>query len=276
MKIKYPLFFILFAITLNSCNKLTQEEARQLTIELSKVETILVVTVSGSSDMEIHSEIIRQADEVGYSLHTGPIPVNINGAVEMQPGNWFLYKGGVYASDADQAELASAIQTLIDQNGGDRNKMSLLVVGKSLGAVLSWATLMNYEGIVFSGFRRVALVLIDPHGAARSDESNSAYRKGHPLYWPDSFPDNTGFFRLYHIFQQDDTPTGAAFLKPVSEDRWVAEERVCRSIDLSGREDIDHNEMVQQPESKAMIGEALRFVWYGEDWWQEENPCDYD
>ena len=47
MKIKYPLFFILFAITLNSCNKLTQEEARQLTIELSKVETILVVTVIG-------------------------------------------------------------------------------------------------------------------------------------------------------------------------------------------------------------------------------------
>ena len=236
----------------------------------------MVHTVSGSSDNKVHSAVQRQTIAAGYLIHSLPLPVNVDGEIKTEPANWYLHHGDAIADDKDQLDLAIKINHMILLNGLDTSNMSLLVVGKSLGAVLAWATFMNHKDMVFSNFCRVALVLIDPHGAADDDDCNYVYDAGDPLYWPASYPTDTRRFRVYHIFQQEDAPTGAAFQKQISNE-WAKEERVCRYEDLTERNGINHNEMFKQPETNALIKEAFEFAWYGDEWWCEEevNRCDY-
>ena len=111
--------------------------------------------------------------------------------------NWWQGSGDGVAGDRDAEKVLEQIQRLIGMNGNDRSRQALLLMGKSAGGVLAWNTVKRHHGHLHFG--RVALVLIDPHGAVRNDERGGAYKDTQALWWPSSWSRNAKSFRVYNV-----------------------------------------------------------------------------
>lgn len=274
MKMKYFLPLLALGMLASGCrdgNRIPEETAEamgtSLTLWAADVDTVLVVTISGSEDYKVHDITYSLLlEEYGYVLHQVPQIDPSGGTPVQEPENWRTVRGGAYAYASDQEDLRDKINELIVFNEGSTT-MSLLVVGKSLGAILAWATFRNFPRTAFSDrFERTALVMVDPHGAAEGDANYESYNEEDDLYWPASFPTDQSEFRLYHVFQQKTGKiTGASF----------PDSRVCKSRDLTDDDEVSHSNIIEREETAALIREAFEFVYRG-TWWQEkpENQCD--
>jgi hypothetical protein len=199
-------------------------------------EPLIVGSVGGASDREIHSVVQEEARRYGYVLQEG---VNYlqNNAARMAVG--FPYKA---------RELRDKVNTLASKFREPKSNLSLLLVGKSSGAIQIWSALEEHYSH-FDDFYRIALVLIDPHGASGVDDRTGSYKDSRDLWWPSHWPSNKDFFRVYHIYQQREGLTGANF----------PDRRVYRSVKLS-KSGVNHTNIPMQPESRSMIRDAINFA----------------
>lgn len=92
----------------------------------------------------------------------------------------------------------------------DKSSLSLLLIGKSAGAILIWNGLrLGYD--YFRDFHRVAGVLIDPHGAVVGDGVWGPYEEDQDLSWPSNWSSDHDFFRIYNVYQREAGLNGANF-----------------------------------------------------------------
>jgi hypothetical protein len=123
-------------------------------------------------------------------------------------------------------------------------------VGKSAGAIQIW-NLLRVNPFLFRHFSRIAAVLIDPHGAVIGDGTRGSYRDDVELWWPPTWPTDRNRFRVYHIFQQREGLTGAAFRGSDKHRVFTAE------ITDPG---VNHTNIPSHRRTRATIALALRWI----------------
>lgn len=207
---------------------------------------IIVVSVGGASDREIHDVVQSESQGYGY-------PLTRSSYLETNAPT-IAIAGPESAEEFRNAVIRHATK------GGSRNKakLSLLLVGKSAGAIQIWNSLRLHWNN-FNDFHRIAAVLIDPHGAVYGDSRTGPYCDRQDLWWPHDWPSNTDFFRVYHIYQQQQwgSPDSSTYINLTGAD--FPDGRVYRSIKLSGP-DVNHTNIPMHPESRRIIRDALGFA----------------
>lgn len=198
---------------------------------------VIYITIGGSSSTDIH-DVVKECAE-GYGL---PL---------IEDENWKEDEGDGLSGNYDARRVRNKINDLVSRNGGDKSNLSLLVVGKSAGGVLAWNTFKRHYSDI-DDFHRIALVLVDPHGAVRDDERGGPYTDHRNLWWPDDWSEDQDALRVYHIYQHEDWPYGADF----------PDSRVFESVQLSGS-GIDHDEITGHSRTRELITEAMEFTFVG-------------
>jgi len=201
-----------------------------------RVEAVLVITIGGSSSTDIHNVVDECTETFGYHLKLDK--------------NWLKDKGDWLAGDGDAKRIRNKINTLVSKNGGDKSKLSLLVVGKSAGGVLAWNTFKRHYGDI-DDFNRAALVMVDPHGAVNNDGKSGAYQNDQDLWWPSNWSSDTNVLRVYNIWQEVGIPTGASF----------PDSRVYKNIKIS-ESGISHGNIPSHAKTRELITEALTFAYW--------------
>lgn len=206
---------------------------------------IIVVSVGGASDREIHDVVQTESENYGYRLREGV--------------NYLQYNAAriAIARRREARELRDKINTLASKYGRDKSNLSLLLVGKSAGAIQIWNVLKRHYGN-FDDFHRIALVLIDPHGAAYGDGKSGAYKDSQDLWWPSNWSSDRDFFRVYNIYQQLKS-------SPSESGKWwnltganFPDSRVYRNIRISFG--VNHTSIPMHQKSREMIRSALKFA----------------
>ena len=197
---------------------------------------VVVISLRGSSSgsVNIHSAVQESVRASGHTLHLG--------------ANWFKSKGPGIVSDSETKDLRSLINALAIQNGGDKSDLALLVVGKSAGGVLAWNTFRQYFHDI-DDFDRIALVMVDPHGAVRNDGQSGPYCDRQNLWWPSNWSSDTDLFRVYNIYQHRKGLTGASF----------SDDRVYKNVQIS-HGNIDHKNIPDDRVTHELIKEAFEFA----------------
>lgn len=201
---------------------------------LCHAKDIIVVSVKGASQKTIHEVVHDESRKFGYHLREG--------------FNYLKYETSLYVDSVQALHLRDKIISLARRDGRVISNLSLLLVGKSLGAIRVWNLLrLHYDSL--DDFHRIALVLVDPHGAAADDGNSGAYKDSQDLWWPDNWSSDSDFFRVYHIYQHETGTTGANF--PDSRVHW--------SRQLSGT-GICHSSITGHQSTRLMIRSALSFT----------------
>ncbi len=200
---------------------------------------IIVVSVGGASDREVHEVVSVEKMLFGYS----------------RSGTSAEYNAALIAiaRRREARELRDIINGLVSRNGGDKSNLSLLLVGKSAGAIQIW-NVVKRQYDHFDDFHRVALVLIDPHGAAYGDGKSGPYNSSQDLWWPSTWSSDRDFLRVYNIYQQrfpgaGGGLTGASFPDP----------RVVQNTEIT-ESGVDHTNIPEHRQSRATIQSALLFA----------------
>jgi hypothetical protein len=137
--------------------------------------------------------------------------------------------------------------------GREKSSLSIMLVGKSAGAILIWNGLrLGYD--YFRGFHRVAVVLIDPHGSVVGDGECGSYNCGQPLTWPGNWSTDTDFLRVYNVYQQLYPGAGGGLTGADFPDS-----RVYSNIKLYDSW-LNHTNIPMHRISRRMIRCALDFV----------------
>ncbi len=197
---------------------------------------IIVGSVGGASDREIHDVVSVESILFGYPLEDGVNYLQYNAAII------------AIARRREARKLRNKINALVSRNGRDKSNLSLLLVGKSAGAIQIWNLFKRHYGD-FDDFHRVALVLIDPHGAAYDDGEFGAYKDSQDLWWPSNWSSDRDFFRVYNIYQRRNGPTGASF----------PDHRVVQNVQIS-ESGISHTNIPEHPQTRAIIQSAFNFT----------------
>lgn len=159
------------------------------------------------------------------------------------------------------AALRISIENLINSGqlrGREKSSLSIMLVGKSAGAILIWNGLrVGYD--YFRDFHRVAVVLVDPHGAAVGDGELGSYNCGQPLTWPSNWSKDTDFFRVYNIYQQLYPGAGGGLTGANFPDNRVYS-NIKLHGDPTGLFNLNHTTIPMHRISRMMIRCALRFV----------------
>jgi hypothetical protein len=218
---------------------------------------IIVVSSGGAEWKDVHDVVKEEATSFGYSLREGDTYTT------QDPGPWysFLIVGEEIpiASEWQAEELRTKVNALVTRNGGDKSNLSLILVGKSAGGILIWNTVrLLYND--FDDFHRLALVLIDPHGAAYGDGKVGPYCDIQDLWWPSDWSSDRDVLRVYNIYQQESGVgmshlTGASFPDP----------RVVENKHLEGP-DINHENITKHQKTHDLIQEAFIFASGSFDW----------
>jgi hypothetical protein len=199
--------------------------------------SVTIVSVGGASDREIHGVVRQQSEAAGQ-------PTLLN-------TNYLIYNAPyiAIAQDYHTAQLRDLIFALPSMaHGGAASDRSLLLAGKSAGAIQIW----NFLRLQFSsltGVRRIAAVLIDPHGAVINDGQVGPYKDSQDLWWPGNWPVDKDRFRVWHVCQQQRGLTGANF----------PDHRLYESC-LIREEGISHKNIPMHGISRGMINRAVQFV----------------
>jgi hypothetical protein len=170
--------------------------------------------------------------------------------------------GRGFASAADARRISRAIRDVLTPEDREARRKALLLIGKSAGGIALWNALrLRYEEIT-GGFKRCALVLIDPHGTAFRDDRGS-YGHGEDLYRPASWPTDQSEFRVYNIFQQQ-YPGAGGGLTGASFPRARYNQRL---FDTVSREEggLHHMNILERTEVHNMIRIGYEFARTGED-----------
>jgi hypothetical protein len=204
-----------------------------------KGKKVVVMSLKGSSSTSsnIHTAVDVCSREYGIPLTEGQ--------------NWIKESGDGVAGNGDAERIRNKINDLVSWNGGDKSNLSLLVVGKSAGGVLAWNTFKRHYGDI-DDFRRISLVLVDPHGAVWDDGQSGPYSDDQDLWWPDTWSHDTDFFRVYNVYQREEGLTGASF--PGS--------RVYEDIQIT-EEGISHSNIPDNSITRELITDALTFAHIG-------------
>jgi len=198
-----------------------------------EIEAVLVISLRGVLWEDIHNVVDECTEKCGYKLKLDK--------------NWLKDKGDMLASDGDAKRIRNKINILVSKNGGNKSKLSLLVVGKSAGGVLAWNTFKRHYGDI-DDFNRAALVMVDPHGAVDNDGKFGAYQNDQDLWWPSNWSSDTNFLRVYNIWQEKGIPTGASF----------PDSRVYKNIKIS-ESGISHRNISGHAQTRKLIKEAFIF-----------------
>ncbi len=185
--------------------------------------------------------------------------------------NWTPGLGGQrIITSADSARILTAI-TSLSHIADDR--IALLVAGKSSGGANAWNTFRLHYPRIARMFRRVALVLVDPHGACTGDGRVGTYCDSNPLWWPPTWSTNRSVFRVYDVFQQihpDVLPDiGPRFIDRVAETLTGAgfdvnsRGRLAIHEQLPAGEGLHHMNIVDHLSTVRAIRAAYRFVCQG-------------
>lgn len=205
-----------------------------LTYSYNSKQKTVVVSIHGASSgsNKLHGIVSDCAAAEGYILIDG--------------GNWKKDSGDTKAHNSDAKRIRDRINDVAAKSGGKSN-LKLIVVGKSSGGVLAWDTFKRHWGDI-DDFKKVALVMIDPHGRVEDDGMSGAYDEYDDLWWISSWIKNTAYFRVYNIYQHHDNPSGASF--PSS---YVYHNQKLTSSS------VDHDNIPDRSETKDMIRAAFRF-----------------
>jgi hypothetical protein len=200
---------------------------------------VLVVTIGGYLYTDIHGVVEGCLDELDYDLNDE---------------NWYQQETAedIVAGTEDAWSLLGNIKYHTKVVG-----QSLLIVGKSAGGVVAWQTLRLYWESL-SIYRKVALVLVDPHGSAEDDGYAGPYYQYQDLWWPDCWSKNKNFFRVYHIFQQNDSPTGAAFPSSHVAESVNATDSLFE-VGVGTLVQVTHKNIPSHTSTKWLIGSAFEF-----------------
>ncbi|GBC60420.1 hypothetical protein DENIS_1372 [Desulfonema ishimotonii] len=206
-------------------------------------KSILLGSVSGALNEDVH-DVVR--DEAKKFRH---------GGVDIQNSATFFFAFG-FTEKA--RELRNKILQKASRGGRDKSNQSLVLVGMSAGAIQIWSTFYKYYED-FKDFDRIALVLIDPHGASQVDDRRGSFKKGRNLYWPENWPSDTDIFRVYHIYQQQQwgSPDSGKMINLTGAN--FPDDRVYRSIKLS-TPGLNHEKMPMQKKTRGLIQDALKFA----------------
>lgn len=197
-----------------------------------KLRTIAVTLHGASAGSEALHDLVREsASEVGIYL--------------VDHGNWIKDEGDAVASDDDAKRIRDKINRVADRSGGKGN-IKLVIVGKSAGGVLAWKTLRTYWSEM-DDFKRISLLLIDPHGRATNDGESSAYDEYTDLTWPGSWSTDKNYFRVYNVHQKTSTVSGAAFPSP----------NVYQDTLLTGS--VSHDNIISNEQTRSMMRSACSF-----------------
>lgn len=195
---------------------------------------IIAISVGGASDREIHVVFTSESKRFGYRLE----------------GRYTTHNAAkiAIARRREAKELRDKINTLVSRNGGDKSNLSLLLVGKSAGAIQIWNVFKRHYGD-FDDFHRVALVFIDPHGAAYDDGEFGPYKDSQDLWWPSNWSSDRDFFRVYNVYQRREGLTGASF----------PDHRVFQNTQIS-KSRITHTNIPEHLQTREIIQSAFNFA----------------
>jgi len=251
---------------------------------------ITYVSVGGASDRAVHDEFRRCATRCGVYLSPGNYfeynapPIAIAGPLRASDfldrifhlfrSQYRVYSffspGGSWSNippfNATERWRAQRRTFVRDRRSAHGPNPRLCLVGKSAGAIQIW-NLLRLHPLLFSHFHRIAAVLIDPHGAVWEDGETGSYRDSRPLTWPSTWPYNNSRFRIYHVFQHVDGPTGAPFLNRQDEICRINDPRVshipsdslyesCRINDPR----VSHTNIPEHPIVREMITRAIMWI----------------
>lgn len=226
-------------------------------------EQIIVISVGGASDREIHDVVKEEASKFGYQLKSaepriipGPIPIlKKPPCADRHDCNYGTHNAAPIGVGWPHRIhlLRDKVMFLVKKHKENKSNLSVLLIGKSAGAMQIWGALDRYYS-EFRGFYRIAIVLIDPHGAVIADDKWGRYDSDDPLSWPSHWSADTDFFRVYHIFQRLH-PGGGGGLTGAD----FPDSRVFRSEELT-RSGVNHTNIPEQKESRAMIQDAFIFA----------------
>jgi len=179
--------------------------------------------------------------------------------------HWSNWPGGVAGlamrgtiTHGDARRIRHEIRETLRPDDPQSPRRSLLLVGKSAGGISLWNTLRLHYAEIAGWVVRLALVLIDPHGAVRGDDEWGSYAAGQDLVWPANFSTDQSRFRVYNIFQQrfpglGGSLTGASFPRTYTNVQLTD----TRSIDEGG---LYHMNIMQHGKVHALIYSAYVFA----------------
>ena len=211
-------------------------------------DPVIVATVGGAKSGDIHRIVVEEARRASV---LGDESTNV----------WVSHRPAVIAVGgvASLSEFRDRIMDAAGRYNEDKSNISLVLVGKSAGAMEIWGALNRYYD-EFDDFRRIAVVLVDPHGAVSGDDALGRYDSDDPLSWPASWSSDIDFLRVYHIFQRNFP--GASGDVSTSEGLTGApfpNKKVCRSKEFTSN-NVHHMNITRQPETREMIQDALEFA----------------
>ena len=132
-------------------------------------KSILLGSVGGALKEDVHDVVREESKKFGH------------GGTDVQNRATFFFAFG-FTEKA--RELRNKILREASRGGREKSNQSLVLVGMSAGAIQIWSIFYKYYED-FKDFDRIALVLIDPHGASQVDERHGSFKKGRDLYWPE-------------------------------------------------------------------------------------------
>jgi hypothetical protein len=202
----------------------------------AELNPVIVITLGGNSSDDIHVVVKEEAKKQKYPLDLDT--------------NWAKGKGDLRATQKDAQDVMDEINTLVKKNGNVKNKLNLIVIGKSAGGVLAWNLFRLFYGELHK-FHRMALVMVDPHGSVDDDKNTGTYCDHQDLWWPGNWSTDAGVLRVYNIFQQEGAGlSGASF--PSSHVH----------LNLQIKDDgITHKNIPEHEKTRKAIKEALHFVY---------------
>jgi len=89
------------------------------------------------------------------------------------------------------------------------SRTRVLLVGKSLGGVLTWWMLRSCWRKL-KAFGRISVLTVDPHGPVFGDGVVGPFMKGRPLTWKDEWL-QADHLDVVNLYQHNKFPTGAFF-----------------------------------------------------------------
>lgn len=195
---------------------------------------VIIITIGGNTSTDIHGVVKEGAHADGHRMNLGK--------------TWLKTKGNEVASKKDAQAVMDKIDKLVGQNGGDKSKLALLVVGKSAGGVLAWNTFrLHYDEI--DDFYRAALVMVDPHGSVKKDDEIGPYCKRQDLSWPSGWPSDKSKLKVFNIYQWEKKLTGASF----------PDSKVHKNIRIT-HDGITHSTITTDGQTKKLIKAALTYI----------------
>lgn len=149
-----------------------------------------------------------------------------------------------------QRNVLDWIEAAFSTASKETEALHLAIFAKSKGAIEGRELIMKQAALIWgSSIKKIALCMIDPHGAIAGDGNVGPYNKDRDIFFSSgerrSISD--GRFFVSHVYQQHANPTGAA----------------CPGANRSWRVDdpaVDHFNIVQRPETEMAIRLALEFV----------------